>query len=76
MGTWVNKEILRFYVSVTDSNTVYIGQRTEDLVGIEFYKHVRDFVFALSIIFDNFIEIPWDIIHDNVQINFIVLTKS
>lgn len=60
---------------MTYSDAVNVGKRAEDLVGIELDKDIGDFMLALTVVFDDFVKIPWDVVHNNIQVHLIVLKK-
>lgn len=75
MSARVHEKILRLYISMTDSDAVNVGKRAEDLVGIELDEDIGDFMLALTVVFDNFVKIPWNVVHDNIQVHFIGLNE-
>jgi len=73
MSTGIDKKILRLDISMTDPDAMNICQRTKDLIRIKFDEDVRNFMLALSVIFDDFVEVSWNVVHDDIQINLIAL---
>jgi len=74
MSAGVDQEVLRLNISVTDSDAVDVSQRAEDLVRVELDEDIRNFMLALTVVFNDLIEISGNVIHNNIQIQFVILT--
>lgn len=74
MSAGVDQEVLRLNISVTDSDAVDVSQRAEDLVRVELDEDIRNFMLALAVVFNDLIEISRNVIHNNIQIHFVILT--
>lgn len=73
MGIRVDQQVLRFDVSVTNSESMNIRKRSEGLVGVQFNQEHWDLLLLLIIMLQDSKDRLWHVIHHHVKIDFIWL---
>jgi len=58
---------------MADSHAVNVGYRSEQLISIKFNVDIRHVLLLFHVILHHFVQGVWDMLHDDVQVDFIVL---
>lgn len=76
MSRRVNKEVLRFDVSMADTESMNVSQGSEHLVSVEFDEELRDALLHLDIVSHHSVNSLRNVIHDYIEIDFVLLVSS
>ena len=60
---------------MADALGVYVGDRAEQLVGVELDQEVRHHLLHLEVLLHHTVGCVWDVVHNNVQIDFVRLVS-
>lgn len=71
MGVWVHQQVLRFDVSVANTESVDISKRSEGLVSVQLNQDHGHLLLLLVIMLENPEDSFRHVIHHDVKINFI-----
>lgn len=73
MCRWVHEKVLWLNVSVANTQGVNVGECAETLIGVKLYKQHGHWLLHLVVVFQNTVYGLRNVVHDNVEINFILL---
>lgn len=73
MSRWVHKQVLRFNVSMNNTESMYIGQSAVTLVGIELHQESGYCLLHLVVVLKDSVYGFRNVVHDNIQVNLIGL---
>ena len=76
MSCWVYKEVLRFNVSMNNTESMYIGQCAVTLVSIDLYQESGYCLLHLVVVLQHTVDGFRDVVHDNIQVNLIRLYRD
>lgn len=71
MSTCVNQDVLWLNVTMTNAFGMNIGNRTQQLIGVKLDQKIRNHLLHFQILLHYTIGRIWNVVHDDVQINFI-----
>ena len=60
---------------MADALGVYVGDRAEQLVSVELDQEVRHHLLHLEVLLHHTVGCVWDVVHNNVQIDFVRLVS-
>lgn len=73
MRTGVDQDVLRFNIAVADSFCMYVGYRSQQLIGVHLYQQVGNHLLHLKILLHYAVRRIRNVVHNHVQVYLIWL---
>ena len=73
MALRIHKQVLRFDVAMAVSEGMNVCKSPETLISVHLDKQARNWLLHFIVMFEYSVHCLWDIVHDNVQIDLILL---
>ena len=69
----VNQDILWLNITMTNTASMNVADASEHLISVHLYQKIRYWLLHLYIMSHNAIDCVRDVVHNDVQVNFILL---